>query len=99
MATSVNALKRRGREVLVLHHLGGLTPEDLAGLLGQPVEQVRARIGRAERRLAQWLGAADVRSRLAEFAAALDAGWMEEVAQCALDYLSGEGAVVSSRSF
>jgi hypothetical protein len=88
LATSLNALKRRGREVLVLHHLGGLPPEDLARLLGQPVEQVQARLGRAERRLAQWLGAADVRSRLAEFAAGLDRGWMQEVADGALEYLA-----------
>ncbi len=91
-ATSLNALKRRGREVLVLHHLGGLTPEDLARLLEQPVEQVRARLGRAERHLAQWLGTADVRSRLAEFAAGLDRAWMNEVARCALDYLRGSAA-------
>jgi hypothetical protein len=88
LATSLNALKRRGREVLVLHHLGGLPPEDLARLWEQPVEQVRARLGRAERRLAQWLGAADVRSRLAEFAAGLDRGWIEEVADGALEYLA-----------
>jgi hypothetical protein len=92
LATSLNALKRRGREVLVLHHLGGLTAEDLARLWEQPVEQVRARLGRAERRLAQWLGPADVRSRLAEFAAGLDRGWMAEVARCALDYLRGSAA-------
>ncbi len=91
LATSLNGLKRRGREVLVLHHISGLTPEDLAGLLDQPVEQVRARIGRAERRLAQWLGAADVGSRLAEFAAGLDSGWIAEVAACALDYLAASG--------
>ncbi len=30
----------------------------------------------------------DVRSRLAEFAAGLDGGWMEEAAECALDYLT-----------
>jgi hypothetical protein len=33
-------------------------------------------------------GAPDVRSLLTEFAAALDAGWIREVADCALDYLA-----------
>ena len=56
MATALNALKRRGREVLVLHHVARLTPEDLARLLEQPTEEVLARIGRAERHLARWLG-------------------------------------------
>ena len=88
MATALNALRRRGREVLVLHHVGGVTPEDLARLLDQPVEHVRTRLGRAERRLAQWLGVADVGRALARFAAGLDRNWMQEVAACALDYLA-----------
>jgi len=61
MATALNALKRRGREVLVLHHVGRLAPEDLARLLERPPGVVLARLGRAERRLAQWLGVTDVR--------------------------------------
>jgi DNA-directed RNA polymerase specialized sigma24 family protein len=89
MATALNALKRPGREVLVLHHLGGRTAADLAGLLGQPPAEVRARLGRAERRLASWLGGAQVRPALARFAAGLDRGWMAEVAAGALDYLAG----------
>lgn len=88
-ATALNALKRRGREVLILHYVSGLGPEDLARLLQQPPEAVRARIGRAERRLAQWLGVADVRALMTQFAAGLDDDWMAEVAVCALDYLGG----------
>ncbi len=88
LATSPNALKRPEREVLVLQHIRGLTLEDLAGLLDQPVDQVRARTARAERRLAQWLGAADVGCRLAEFAAGLDGDWTQKVAACALEYLT-----------
>jgi hypothetical protein len=87
MAMALNALKRRGREVLVLHHVAGLELEDLAALLEQPVEQVQARLGRAERRLAEWLDVPDVRPALARFAAGLDAGWMQEVAEGARDYL------------
>ena len=52
MAMALNALKGRGREVLVLHHVGGMKPEDLTRLLEQPPEEVLARLGRAERRLA-----------------------------------------------
>jgi hypothetical protein len=86
-ATALNALKQRGREVLVLHYVAGLTPEDLARLLEQPPGEVLTRIGRAERRLARWLGVPDVRALLTQFAAGLDAGWMAEVAGCAMDYL------------
>ncbi|MBM4028893.1 MAG: sigma-70 family RNA polymerase sigma factor [Planctomycetes bacterium] len=89
MATAVNALKRPGREVLLLHHVGGRTAEDLAGLLELTPEEVRARLGRAERRLAGWLGGADVPAALARFAAGLDRHWMAEVAAGALDYLAG----------
>jgi hypothetical protein len=89
MATALNALKRRGREALILHHVSGLGPEDLARLWRQPPEAVRARIDRAERRLAQWLGVPDVGALMTEFAAGLDTGWMAEVAVCALDYLAG----------
>jgi hypothetical protein len=87
MATALNALKRPGREVLILHHVDGLTPEDLARLLGQPVGEVEARLGRAERHLAHWLGTPDVRPPLARFAAGLDVGWMQEVAHYAMGYL------------
>ncbi len=88
IATALNALKRREREVLVLHHVAGLTPADLAGLLEQPPDAVRARIDRAERHLAGWLGMRDVRAPMAEFAANLDTGWMREVADCVMDYLA-----------
>jgi DNA-directed RNA polymerase specialized sigma24 family protein len=88
MATALNALKRRGREVLVLHHVAGLAPADLARLLEQPPDAVLARIGRAERRLARWLGVRDVRAALAEFAAGLDTGWLQEVVEGAMDYLT-----------
>ncbi|MBM4027157.1 MAG: sigma-70 family RNA polymerase sigma factor [Planctomycetes bacterium] len=89
MATALNALKRPGREVLVLHYVGGRTAEDLARLLGQGPQEVRARLGRAERRLARWLGGAQVRPALARFTAGLDRHWMAEVAAGALEYLAG----------
>ena len=61
----------------------------MARLLEQPAEEVLARIGRAERRLAQWLGVPDVRAVLAQFAAGLDSRldgrrWRS----CAMDYLA-----------
>jgi DNA-directed RNA polymerase specialized sigma24 family protein len=97
MAAALNSLKRPWREVLVLHYVTGMEPDDLARLLQEPVAEVTAKIGRAERLLARRLeglqgkgdkvGAADMPSLLAEFAAALDAGWIREVADCALDYL------------
>jgi DNA-directed RNA polymerase specialized sigma24 family protein len=96
MATALNAQKRRGREVLVLHHVAGLTTPDLARLVEQPRDKVRARIGRAERRLARWLGVRDVRPLLARFAAGLDAAWIREVAGGARDYLA-QRAPESSR--
>jgi hypothetical protein len=89
-ATALNALKRRGREVLILHHVAGLTPGDLARLLEQPLDAVLARLARAQRHLAGWLGVRDVRASMAEFAAGLDTGWMQEVAGRALAYLAGQ---------
>jgi hypothetical protein len=38
--------------------------------------------------LAERLGVSDVRPALARFAAGLDAGWIQEVAACARDYLA-----------
>jgi hypothetical protein len=97
MATALNALKRRGREVLVLHHVAGLTPADLGRLLEQPPDAVLARLARAERHLARWLHVRDVRAALAEFAAGLDTGWIQEVAGCALDYLARQARHAGSR--
>ncbi len=97
MATALNALKRRGREVLVLHHVTGLTPGHLARLLEQPPDAVLARIDRAQRHLAGWLGVRDVRASMAEFAAGLDTGWIQEVAGCALDYLARQARHAGSR--
>jgi hypothetical protein len=96
-ATALNALTRRGREVLVLHHVAGLTPGSLPRLLEQPLDTVLVRIGRAERHLAGWLGVRDVRAALAEFAAGLDIGWIQEVADCTLDYLARQARHAGSR--
>ncbi len=98
MAAALNSLKRPWREVLVLHYVTGIEPDDLARLLQEPAAEVTAKISRAERLLAKRLdglcgkgdgaGAPDIRSLLTQFAAALDAGWIREVADCALDYLA-----------
>jgi len=98
IAEALNSLQRPWREVLVLHHVAGLERDILARLLQRPVAEVVTRISRAERLLAQRLnglygkgdgaGAPDVRSLLARFAAGLDTGWLQEVADCAAGYLA-----------
>jgi len=98
IAAALNALKRPWREVLVLHHVTGLGRDILARLLQRPVAEVATRIRRAERLLAQRLpglhgkgdraGAPDMRSLLAQFAAGLDAGWIQEVGDGAAGYLA-----------
>jgi DNA-directed RNA polymerase specialized sigma24 family protein len=98
IAEALNSLKRPLREVLVLHHVAGLERDGLARLLQRPVAELVTRISRAERLLAQRLnglcgktgraGAPDVRSLLAQFAAGLDAGWLQEVADGAAGYLA-----------
>ncbi len=98
MARALNSLKGPLREALVLHHVCGTDLDDLARLLQKSAGETVARIRRAERLLAGRLeslcdegrgaGAADVRSWLAQFAAGLDGGWMEEVVYCAMDYLA-----------
>ena len=98
MAEALNALKRPLREVLVLHYVTGMEPDDLARLLQKPVAAVAAKLRRAERLLAKRLEGlgdegreargVDVRSVLAQFAARLDGGWIREVADGAMDYLA-----------
>ena len=88
MAAALNALKRPWREALVLHYVTGMPVGDLARLLVRPAGEIVMRIRRGERLLAARLGAAQVRSSLARFAAGLDAGWIEEVISCATDYLA-----------
>ena len=98
IAQGLNALERSLREVLVLHYVSGLDMEDLVRLLRRPAGEIVASLGRAERLLAGRLeglrgedrGASgvDVRSLLAQFTAGLDAGWIAEVAHCAMDYLA-----------
>ncbi len=94
----VNALERSLREVLVLHYACGLDMEDLGRLLHRPAGQIVTRLRRAERLLTRRLeglrgercgaGGVNVHSLLAQFPARLDAGWMQEVADCALEYLA-----------
>jgi hypothetical protein len=97
MARALNRLSGPLRAVLVLHHLAGVEPEEVARLLGEPAAQVAARIGRGERALARRLGVVDARSLLARFAAGLDTGWMQEVAACAMDYLTRQARRSRSR--
>jgi hypothetical protein len=106
MAAALNALKRPCREVLVLHYVTGVERADLARLLQEPAGEVRAKIRRGERLLARRLeglpgqgdkAAVDISSRLTQFAAALDTGWMQEVAGGALAYLARQARRGRSR--
>ena len=98
LAEALNLLARPAREVLILHHLAGMEPAELAKLLHKPPAEIASRISQAETLLAESLtslradGEApaqpDVRSLLANFAAALDTAWLQEVADCAISYLA-----------
>ena len=87
---ALNRLRRPLRTVVVLHHVAGVEPEELAWLLEQPTAEVAMRLGRGERALARRLGVPDARGLLARFATGLDTGWIEEAAACALDFLDGQ---------
>ncbi len=99
LARALNLLERPLREVLVLHQVAGREADELARLLHKPAGEMAKSLARAETRLARHLacvqarggraGTADVRSLLAEFAAGLDAGWIQEVGGCAMEYLAG----------
>lgn len=101
VAAALNLLKRPLREALVLRHVTGMEPEDLARVLATPAAKVATRIGRAERLLARRLEGSrdenrgtegpDVWALMVQFTAALDAGWIAEVAGCAMDYLAAWG--------
>lgn len=103
-AQALNALKGALREVLVLHYVCGLEAGVMARLMERPAGEIVATLARAQRLLAgrledllgedRWPQSVDVRSSLADFTAGLDAGWMEDVARCALDYLGGYAARV-----
>jgi len=98
LAEALNLLARPPREVLILHHLAGVEPAELAKLLHKPPAEIAARISQAERLLAESLTSLrvnadapplpDVRALLADFAAALDTAWLQEVADCAIRYLA-----------
>jgi len=98
LAEALNLLARPPREVLILHHLAGVEPAELAKLLHKPPAEIAAKINRAETLLAESLTSLrvnadapsppDVRSLLAEFAASLDTAWLQEVADCAIRYLA-----------
>ena len=102
LAKALNVLKRPWREVLVLHHIAGIEVSDLASLLQRSADQIAMRVHRAERLAGRCLGGFHangdrpsvpmVRSLLAQFLAALDAGWIEEVTYCAMAYLVGQAA-------
>jgi RNA polymerase sigma-70 factor (ECF subfamily) len=57
LARTLRKLPLRGREALVLHHLVGLSVQEIAGELGVPVGTVTARLSRARARLARLLAA------------------------------------------
>jgi len=88
MAAALNFLHRPWREVLILHHVAGMDVGDLTRWLLRPADEVVTRITRGEKLLAERFAVSDARPLLAQFAAGLDAGWMQEVADAALEYLA-----------
>ena len=93
IAAALNRLDRPVREVVVLHHLGGMAVRELAGFLQKPRGEVQARLEQGRGLLAQWLDglcAEEVGPSLTDFAAGLDAGWIVEVGECAMAYLTRE---------
>jgi RNA polymerase sigma-70 factor, ECF subfamily len=57
LTRTLRRLPLRGREALVLHHVVGLSVQEIAGELGVPVGTVTARLSRARARLARLLAA------------------------------------------
>ncbi len=108
LAEALNMLERPMREAIVLHHLGGLAESSMARVLNRPAAEIAARITRGERLLAGYLSGfrpdggvvapCAVRSLLAEFEAALDARWVREVRDCAIDYLARGREPIHSRA-
>lgn len=92
IAGTLNRMKRPLREALVLGAVAGRSARELARLLHKPVDEVRADFDRAQTALAEELGVgiASVRTLLADFAAGLDADWIEQVTGCALECLIAE---------
>ena len=97
LVEALNLLDRPMREALVLYYVTGIALEDMARVLNRSTAEAGARIAQAERLLAQQLGItekrehagrADVRAILAQFAAELDADWIRNVRDCAIDYLT-----------
>jgi hypothetical protein len=94
---ALNRLRRPLRTVVVLHHVAGVAPQNLARLMEERAVEVAARLGRGERARARRLGVADARALLARFAAGLDTAWIRGVAGCALDYLARQARRGRSR--
>lgn len=98
LAEALNRLERPEREALVLHHVCLIELGALEEWLCRPAARIAAEVAAGEQALAEQLdglcpgddagGEARVRSLLAEFAATLDAAWLEEVQACALSYLA-----------
>lgn len=97
LVEALNLLDRPMREALVLYYVMGIALEDMARVLNRSTAEAAARIAQAERVLARQLGSAEKRGHggradmpaiLARFAAELDADWIRNVRDCAIDYLT-----------
>jgi DNA-directed RNA polymerase specialized sigma24 family protein len=98
LAEALNLLPRWSREALVFCHTAGTEMDDLAKPLHGSITDIAGRANQAEGRLAECLAGlrpdggrtdrAEVRALLAQFAAGLDTGWLQEVRDGALHYLS-----------
>jgi hypothetical protein len=94
---ALNLLPRWSREALVFCHTAGKKMEALAKPPHCSIIDIARRASQAEGRLVECLAGlrpdgrlvnrAEVRSLLTQFAAGIDAGWLQEVRGCALRYL------------
>ncbi|MGE5295229.1 MAG: hypothetical protein ACM3VT_10410 [Solirubrobacterales bacterium] len=88
-AKAMNRLAWPLREAIVLGPAAGRSKRELASLLHKPFHEVRVHLERAKAELAEDLGIGilSVCVLLADFAAALDADWIEQVADCVMEHL------------
>jgi DNA-directed RNA polymerase specialized sigma24 family protein len=97
VAGAVNAVARFSRELLVLHHVEGLSTAALAGIHEMPVERIETALADAEREfvellreLSAWDHAVepDIHGVLNALAACLNEECATAVAECARQYLA-----------
>jgi DNA-directed RNA polymerase specialized sigma24 family protein len=96
VAGAINSVDRFGRELLVLHHIEGLSTAELAQLQTMPIERIQTAIADAEHEftgILRGLGwdhdvGPDVHGLLTGLAGCLDEESRRDVAVCAMQYLT-----------